>query len=158
MVTGSKFIKDDESLEVDHTMYRSIIGSLLYVTSTRLDVMQVVGLVSIFQSTPKETHVAAIKIILKYIKGTVDYGLWYPKSNNFTLREFTDAYWEGSIDDRKSTSGAAFYLGDCLVSWLSKKQSSISLSTTEPEYIDVASCCTQSHLDETNVGRFTCKI
>ena len=71
------------------------------------------------------------------------YGLWYPKSNNFTLREFTDADWEGSIDDRKSTSGAAFYLGDFLVSWLSKKKSSISLSIAEAEYIDVASCCTQ---------------
>ena len=129
MVTGSKFIKDDESLEVYHTMYRSIIGSLLYVTSTILDVMQVVGLVSIFQSTPKETHVAAIKIILKYIKGTMDYGLWYPKRDNFT-KAFTNVDWEGSIDDKKITSGAAFYLGYCLVPWISKKQSSISLSTT----------------------------
>ena len=73
----------------------------------------------------------------------MEYGLWYPKGNYFTLEEFTDADWEGSIDDRKSTSGAAFYLGDCLVSWLSKNQSSISLSTAEAEYIVAASCCTQ---------------
>ena len=63
--------------------------------------MQVVGLVSIFQSAPKETHVVAVKRILRYLKGTVDYGLWYPKSNKFTLRAFTDANWEGSIDDKK---------------------------------------------------------
>ena len=64
---------------------------------------------------------AAIKIILKYIKGTMDYGLWYPKSNNFTLRAFIDADWAGSTDDRKSTRGESLYLGYCLVSWLSKK-------------------------------------
>ena len=64
---------------------------------------------------------AAVKIIFRYINGTMNYGLWYPKRNNFTLREFTNADWEGSIDDRKNTSGATFYLGDCLVSWLSKK-------------------------------------
>ena len=70
-------------------------------------------------------------------------GLWYPKSNNFTQKEFTDVDWEGSVDDRKSTSGEAFFLVNCLVSWLSKKQSSISLSTVEDEYIAGTSCCTQ---------------
>ena len=100
---------------------------------------------------------ATVKRILIYLKGNVHYGLWYPKSNNFTLREFTDVDWEGSIDDRKSTSGAAFYLGDCLVLWLSKKESSISLSTAEAVYC----CCIMlytSHLDEANIGRFNCKI
>ena len=80
MITGCKLSKDDESLEVDHTMYRSMIGSPLYVTDTKPDVMQVVGLVSRFQSSPKETHVAAVKIFLRYLKGTVDYGLWYKSS------------------------------------------------------------------------------
>ena len=84
-----------------------------------------------------------VKIIFIYLKGTVDCGLWYPKSNNFTLKEFTDADRERGIDDRKSTSGATFYLGDCLVSWISKNKSSFSLSTTEAKCIDVASCCTQ---------------
>ena len=121
MVIGCKLSKDDEYLEVDHTMYRSIIGSLLYVTTTILDVMQDVGLVSRFQSTSKETHVATVKRILRYLKGTVDYGLWYPKRNKFTLREFTNADWVGSIDDRKITSRATFYLGDFFVSWISQK-------------------------------------
>ena len=85
----------------------------------------------------------AVKWILIYLKDTVDYGLWYPKFQDFALRAFTDADWERSVDDWKSTSGEKFYLGDCLVSWLSNKQSSIALSTVEVEYIDVASCCTQ---------------
>ena len=73
----------------------------------------------------------------------MDYGLWYPKSNNFTLKEFTEADWAGNIDDRKSTSGATFYLGDCLVSWLSKNTYLISLSTIKADYIVATSCCTQ---------------
>ena len=73
----------------------------------------------------------------------MDYGLLYPKSNNFTLKAFIDAYWEGSVDDRKSTSVATLFLGNCLVSWLRKKQSSISLYTSKAEYIATTSCCTQ---------------
>ena len=73
----------------------------------------------------------------------MDYGLWYPKCQDFTLKAFIDADWVGSVDDRKSTSGTTFYLGECLVSWLSKKQSSIALSTTKYEYSATASCCTQ---------------
>ena len=86
MFTGCKLNKDDEYLEVDHTMYRSMFGSLLYLTATIPGVMQDVGLVSRFQSAPKETHVAAVKIIFRYLKGTMDYGLWYPKCDNFTLK------------------------------------------------------------------------
>ena len=71
------------------------------------------------------------KIISRYLKGTMDYGLWYPKDENFDLKEFFDADWEVSLDDRKSTSGNAFFLGYRLVAWSSKKQSSISLSPTE---------------------------
>ena len=89
MVTGCKLSKNDESLEVDHSMYRSMISSLLYVTATRPDVVQDVGLVASFQSSPKKTHVSTLKRILRYLKGTMNYGLWYPKINNFTMREFT---------------------------------------------------------------------
>ena len=85
----------------------------------------------------------AVKRILRYLKGTTNYGLWYPKGNNLDLYDFTDADWVGCVDDRKSTSGATFYLGGCLVSWSSKKQSTISLSTAEAEYIGAANCCTQ---------------
>ena len=81
--------------------------------------MQVVGLVSRFESNPKKTHVTAVNRILKYLKGTMEYGLWYPKSQDFMLKAFTNADWEGSVDDRKSNSEATVFLENCLVSWLS---------------------------------------
>jgi hypothetical protein len=80
MIIGCKLSKDDESLGVDQTMYRSIIGSLCYATTRKPDIMQVVGLVAKFQSAPKETHMKEVKRIFKYIKGTLDFGLWYPKT------------------------------------------------------------------------------
>jgi hypothetical protein len=135
MITGCKLSKDDESPEENQTLYRSMIGNLLYVTTSRPDIMQAVGLVARFQSTPKETHVQAVKRIFRYLKGTLDFGLWYSRSKDFTLTTYTDADWVGSIDDKKSTSGGAFFLGNCLVSWLSKKQTSISLSTTKPNIL-----------------------
>ena len=98
-----------------------MIGSILYVTTTRPDVMNEVCQVARFQSFPRASHLLAVKRILRYLKGTTDYGLWYPKGNNLDLYAFIDADWAGCVDDRKSTSGAAFYLGGCLVSWLSKK-------------------------------------
>jgi hypothetical protein len=131
MVTGCKLILEDDSPKVDQTMYRSMVGSLLYTTTTRPDIMQVVGLVGRFQSTPKESHLKAVKRIFRYLKSTSDFGLWYPKKKYFTLNTYTYADWDGSIDDRKNTSGGEFFLGKCLVAWLRKKQTSISLSTTE---------------------------
>ena len=117
ITTGCKLRKDDESKEVDQKLYRSMIGSILYVTTSRLDVMQAAGLVARFQANPKETHVLAIKRIFRYLKGTTEFGLWYPKGHELSLVAYTDADWEGSIDDRKITSGATLYSGDCLVSW-----------------------------------------
>lgn len=78
-----------------------------------------------------------------YLKGIMDYGLWYPKGKDFILNAYLDANWEGCVDDRKSTSGGAFYFGDRLVAWHIKKKKSVSLSTTETKYIVVVSCCTQ---------------
>ncbi len=120
-----------------------MIGSLLYVTASRPDVMHALGIVGRFQANPKESHLQAVKRIFRYLKGTAEFGLWYPRGQELTLTAYTDADWVGDTDDRKSTSGGAFYLGNCLVSWLSKKQSSISLSIAEAEYIAAAACCTQ---------------
>ena len=143
MTTRCKLSMDDESKEVDQKLYRSMIGSLLYVTASTLDVMHAVGLVARFQANPKETHVLAIKRIFRYLKGTTEFGIWYPKGNELTLVSYTYVDWAGSINDRKSTSGATLYLGNCLVAWSSKKQSLVSLSTIEAEYIAAATCCTQ---------------
>jgi hypothetical protein len=143
MTVGCKLSKDDESKIVDTKYYRSMIGGLLYVTASRSDVKQVVGMVARFQEEPKESHVQVVKRICRYLKGTIDLGLWYPSKDSFTLKAYPDVDWAGSIDDIKSTSGGAFFLGESLVAWISKKQSSISLSSTEVEYIAAAECFTQ---------------
>ena len=131
MVPGCKLSIDDSSKDVDQMLYRSMTGLLLYVTASWPNFMQVVGQVVRFQATPKESHIIVAKRILQCLKGTTEYGLWYPKGNNLIIQSFIDADWTRSVDDCKSTSGVAFYVGGCLVSWLSKKQTSISLSTAE---------------------------
>lgn len=115
MVTGCKLSKDDESPSVDQTLYRSMIGSLLYLITSRPGIVHEVCIVAIFQSSPQQSQVNAIRIIFKYLQGTLSYGLWYPKKGDFTLQAYTDVDWASYIDDRKSTSGGAFFLGDKLV-------------------------------------------
>jgi hypothetical protein len=131
MVTSCKLSKFDDTKDVDQTVYRSMIFSILYATATRPDIIHAVCQVGQFQASPKNSHLLAVKRILRYLKGTVEYGLWYPTGNQLDLYAFTDADWAGCVDDRKSTSGATFFLRGCLVSWSSKKQSTMSLPTAE---------------------------
>jgi hypothetical protein len=121
MQTSCKLRKDDDSNSTDQRQQRLMIGSLLYVTTSIPYVMQEVGHVARFQATPKESHVLAVKRIFRYLNGTKYFGLWYPKGKDLSLIAYTDADWTGCIDDQQSTGGATFYLGECLVSWLSKK-------------------------------------
>jgi len=141
--TTLKLTKDSDSKHVEGKLYRSMIGSLLYLTASRPDIMFSVGLCARFQANPKEAHLNAVKRIIKYVKGTVNHGLWYSRDSGTELLGFSDADWAGNLEDRKSTSGGCFFLGKNLVSWFSKKQNSISLSTAEAEYIAAGSCCTQ---------------
>ena len=141
MTMGCKLSKEDESKDVDQKSYRSMIGSILYVTVSRPNVKQVVGMVARFQLAPKENHVQAVKRIFRYLKGTINLGLWYPNKKSFSLKAYSDVDWAGCVDDRKGTSGGTFFLGELLVLWISKKHTSMSLSTTEAEYIAVAECC-----------------
>ena len=97
-----------------------------------------------FQSCPKESHLIAVKQIFRYLLGTIDLGLWYNKSNSFDLISYTDADFAVCKIDRKSTSGICHFLGHSLVSWFSKKQNSVALSTTEAEYVAASSCYAQS--------------
>eukprot|EP00253_Pinus_taeda_P032503 PITA_32503 len=143
MVTRCSLSTNDESAAVRQPTYRSMIGSLLYLIGTRPDIMHAVGIVGRFQANPKETHVQVVKRIFKYLQGTQNHGLWYPRGTNLTLHAYTDVDWVGSVDDRKSTSGGALFMGSRLVSWFSKKQSSIALSRAEAEYAAAASCYTQ---------------
>ena len=124
------------------TLYRSIIRSLLYLTASRPDIAFSVGVCARYQAAPKESHMTAVKRIIRYINGIPDYGLWYSKGSNACLAGYLDADWAGSVDDRKSTSRGCFYLGNNLVSWMSKKQNSVSLSTAKAKYIVAGSCCT----------------
>jgi hypothetical protein len=135
--------KDDISPDVDQRTYHSMIGSLMYITAAHLDLMKVVGMVGRFKSSPKQSHLVVVKRIFKYFKGTMNYGLWYPRNQNFQLTTYSDADWANHVDERKSSNGGEFFLGDSLVAWISKKKGSISLSTREAEYIVVATCCTQ---------------
>ena len=111
MTVGCKLSKEDESNIVDPKHYRSIIGIFLYVIASIPDV----GIVAIFQDRPKQIHAHTVKRIFRYLKGTIDHGLWYPNKNSFTLKEYSDADWEGCVDDKKSTNGGAFFLGESLV-------------------------------------------
>ena len=139
--TGHKISKNDYSKEVDQTTYRSMIGKLQYVVYTRHDIALAVGMVARFFANPKENHMMTIKRTTRYLKVTEYYDLWYKKGDNFEVKTFIDADWEGSIDDRKSTSGGAFSLGKRLVSWIRKNQNCISQSIEEEKYVAVAVNC-----------------
>ena len=117
----AKLSRDATGVEVDPTLYRSMIDSLLYLTASRPDIAFSVGVCARFQATPKESHLTVVKRIIRYINGTSDYGIWYSRDSNECLARYLDADWAGCIDDRKSTSGGCFYLGNNLVSWMSKK-------------------------------------
>ncbi|KAI0993459.1 hypothetical protein K3495_g14725 [Podosphaera aphanis] len=125
-----------EELIDDPTIYQSIIGSLMYAcVATRPDLAHAVTLLSQFSSCPSNSHLVAAKRVLRYLKGTADWNLYYPRKNEFTLRGFTDSSYGNFIDDRKSCSGYIFRLGEATISWSSKKQKTVALSTTEAEYI-----------------------
>ncbi|CAJ2661762.1 unnamed protein product [Trifolium pratense] len=138
-----KLTKDEKGIDVDQSLYRSMIGSLLYLTASIPDIMFAVGVCARYQSEPKMSHLTQVKRIFKYVNGTCGYGILYSHGNDSTLVGYCDADWAGSADDRKNTSGACFFLGSNLVSWFSKKQNSVSLSAAEAEYIAAGSSCSQ---------------
>ena len=110
--SGVKLSRFDEGKAVDARLYKSLVGSLRYLTCTRPDILYGVGLVSRYMEEPKSTHWKTIKRILRYIRGTLSHGLLYSHTNNFTLHGYSDSDWGGDVDDRKSTSGFVFYMGD----------------------------------------------
>jgi hypothetical protein len=124
-------------------VYHSVIGSLLYLYASRPDIMLSVCMCARFQANPKECHLMAIKRILRYLVHTPNLGLWYPKGSKFNLLGYSDSDYAGCKVDRKSTSGMCQFLGRSLVSWSSKKQNCVALSTAEDEYIAASACCAQ---------------
>ena len=135
---------DEAGISVDETKYRGLIGSLLYLTASRPDIMFAVCMCARFQSAPKESHYNAVKRILKYLQGTKEVGLWYPGNISLSLTGYSDSDFAGCKIDRKSTSGTCHLLGSSLISWQCKKQACVALSTAEAEYIAAGSCCAQT--------------
>ncbi|GAU51963.1 hypothetical protein TSUD_417490 [Trifolium subterraneum] len=135
--------KDEKGKDVSEKEYRGMIGSLLYLTASRPDIVFAVGLCSRFQTSPKESHLIAVKRIFRYLIGTPDVGLWYKKGSHFDLQAYCDADYAGDKLERKSTSGACQFLGEALESWCCRKQNTIALSTTEAEYVAASNCCSQ---------------
>lgn len=125
---GIKLTKLDDGEKVDSTLFKSLIGSLRYLTCTRPDILFGVGLVSRYMEAPTMTHFKAAKRILRYLKGTLDFGLMYSFSNDSKLVSYCDSDWAGDMDDRKSTSGFVFFIGKTAFAWSSKKQPIVTLN------------------------------
>jgi hypothetical protein len=143
MATNGHLDLDEGGKLVDLKLYWSMVGSLLYLTASRPDIMFSVCMCARFQAAPKECRLTAVKRIMRYLKYSPNIGLWYPKGAQFELVGFSNSDYAGCKVDRKSTSGGCQLLGRSLVSWSSKKQNSMALSTAEAEYISVGSCCAQ---------------
>ncbi|GJU41852.1 putative ribonuclease H-like domain-containing protein [Tanacetum coccineum] len=141
--TQKPLVKDEEASDVDVHLYRSMIGSLMYLTASRPDIMFAVCACSRFQVTPKTSHLSAVKRIFRYLKGKPKLGLWYPRVSSFDLEAYSDSDYAGANLDRKSTTGGCQFLGRRLISWQCKKQTIVATSTTEAEYVAAANCCGQ---------------
>ena len=144
IVPGFKFVKDEGGAKVDKTYYKQVVGSLMYLKATRPDMMFVVSIISRYMENPTELHLQTAKRVLRYLQGTFGFGIFYRKRGDDELVAYTDSDYAGDLEDRKSTSGYVFLLSSGAISWSSKKQLVVSLSTTEAEFIATVSCACQA--------------
>lgn len=155
IVPGTKLVKDGGEASVNSTLFKQLIGSLMYLSVTRPDIAFVVCLLSKFMTDPKVSHMAAAKRVLRYVKGTMNLGVFYgrgaenlgviyEKSSEDDLKAYTDSDYAGDTEDRRSTSGYVFLLSGGAVAWSSRKQPMVTLSTTEAEYVAAAACACHS--------------
>jgi hypothetical protein len=135
LVVNEKLKKEDGGKKVDASNYRSLVGNLFYLTSTRPDIMFAASLLSRFMNDPSHIHLGAAKRVLRYIQGTLGYGIKYDSKVETKLIGFCDSDWAGCMDDMKSTSGYVFSLGSGAFSWCSKKQQTVAQSSAEAEYV-----------------------
>ncbi|GJT02666.1 retrovirus-related pol polyprotein from transposon TNT 1-94 [Tanacetum coccineum] len=143
MVDRLKLDEDLMGIPVDQTRFRGKVGSLMYLTASRPDFVFAVCICARYQAKPTKKHFEAIKRVFRYLKGTINMGLWYPKDNAMSLTAYADVDHARCQDSRRSTSGSAQFLGDRLVSWSLKKQRSTAISTTKAEYIAMSGCYAQ---------------
>ncbi|GJW23173.1 putative ribonuclease H-like domain-containing protein [Tanacetum coccineum] len=141
--TNKPLVKDEDGVDKDIHVYRSIIGSLMYLTASRPDIMFAVCACARFQVTLKASHLNAVKRIFRYLKHQPKLGLWFPRDSPFELEAYADSDYGGASLDRKSTTGGCQFLGRRLISWQCKKQTIVANSTTEAEYVAAANCCGQ---------------
>lgn len=142
---GLKLHSDAEGTLVEENYFKQIVGSLMYLTATRPDLTFATSLISRYMSCPTELHLQAAKRILRYLKGTVDFGIFYTKSAQCgDLKAYTDSDYAGDVEDRKSTSGYVFLMSSGAISWSSKKQPIVTLSTTEAEFVAASVCACQA--------------
>ncbi|GJU35382.1 putative ribonuclease H-like domain-containing protein [Tanacetum coccineum] len=140
METSKPLMKDESVEDVDVHLYRSMIGSLMYLTSSRPDIMFVVCACARFQVTSKVSHLHAVKRIFRYLKGQPKLDLWYPKDSPFDLEAYIDCDYAGASLDRKSTTGSCQFLRSRLISWQCKKQTMVANSTTRAKYVAASNC------------------
>ncbi|GKD03079.1 hypothetical protein Tco_1178053 [Tanacetum coccineum] len=140
----TKLTRDEDGEPFDDTKYRGMIGSLLYLTASRPDIMFNICLCARFQEAPKTSHLKAVKRIFRYIKGASQLGLWYPKGMGVETIVYADSDHVGHYVDRNSTSGVCTFMGCYLTSWFSKKQTALAISTTEAEYVSTGKACQQA--------------
>nr|GFA11365.1 hypothetical protein [Tanacetum cinerariifolium] len=143
MATKPKLDSDLSENPLDQTDYRSKIRSLMYLTSSRPDIVQAVCYCARYQSRPTKKHLKEVKRIFRYLRGTINMGLWYSNGSSFGLTAFSDADHARCIDTRKSTSGGIQFLVDKLVSWMSKKHDCTVISSAEAEYVVLSASCAQ---------------
>ncbi|GJW70319.1 putative ribonuclease H-like domain-containing protein [Tanacetum coccineum] len=134
-------VKDRDVDDVDVHLYRSMIRSLMYLTTSRPDIMFAVCACARFQITPKTSHFLAVKRIFRYLKDKPTLGLWYSRDSLFELVAYTDSDYAGATQNMKSTTRGCQFLGNRLISWQYKKQTVVATSTIEAEYVATASCC-----------------
>lgn len=155
IVPGTKLVKEGGEVSVNSTLFKQLIGSLMYLSVTRPDIAFVVCLLSKFMADPKVSHMAAAKRVLRYVKGSVNLGVFYgrgaenlgiiyEKNSEVVLKAYTDSDYAGDTDDRRSTSGYVFLLSGGAVAWSSRKQPVVTLSTTEAEYVAAVACACHS--------------
>ena len=136
---GLKLTKHGAGKMVNATLYKQIVGSLMYLTSTRPDIMYAMSLISRYMENPSEVHLLAAKRIFRYLKGTTDFGITYKTTGKSRLIGFSDSDYVGDLDDRKSTSGSVLMISSGVVSWSLNKQQIVALSTTEAEFVATTS-------------------
>ncbi|XP_070672122.1 secreted RxLR effector protein 161-like [Malus domestica] len=139
-----KLTSDLDGDRVGSIYFKQIVGSLMYLTATWPDIMYAVCLISRYMERPTELHLRATKRVFRYLKGTTDFSIFYKKKGRSVLTGFTDSDYAGDLDDRRSTSGHVFMMGSGTISWASKKQQVVTLSTTEAEFIVAATSACQA--------------